>query len=1451
MPLSNNPSGFNFLDENVLLMRLQVFLFILIFISPAAFAKHSHTPASQETVTLQLKWLHQFQFAGYYAAKEKGFYAEEGLDVQIRKRTLDKIVVDEVSSGRAEYGVGDSGILADYANGGAIKALAAIYQHNPLVFLSKQSSGVISPYEMPGKKIMYDKQGRDNAPLLAMLLNAHVTEDKYTLVKPTMDYMSLVRDEADVMYAYISDQPYYFEKLGVKINIINPQNYGIDFYGDILFTSEQEIINHPGRADRFRRASLKGWRYAMKHPDEIIKLIINQYNPGADMEALRYEAEAMRKLILSETVPLGSITPQRLRSVADSYAQLKISRELKDSEIARFIYQGIDQFDLTQQELKWLHDHPVIRVGIKDDFAPFEWIDKNNEYVGLAADYIKIIEQQLGRRFELITLKSMTAMREMVKKGQLDVIAHLNQSAENKAIFNFTTSYAVSPIVVINTSNSEFIGSLAELNGKKLAIKETCFRKAWIAENFPEIQLINAGNSLAALEQVSSGEVDAFIADATHASYMIKNAGLYNLHFSSTTIDFNRYGLAIPQNNPELYSIINKVLNNIDAEQHQALTDKWLRLDIKQGMNLQTLLKYLFVLIVFLFIIAYWIYLLNRSKKILKEQEKKLTAIFNASNDAIFLLKDEQICDCNHRALDLFKIQDKQSVIGGTLANLSRKQQSINADDQQQINHHLKTALLQGAHHFEWECRTEQGEYFPAEIQLSVFEVSHESLLLLSIRDISARKQTERREHLQGQALEKALQELLSRERELDFQKKALDEHAIVSIADDKGELIYVNNKFCEINGFTEEELLGQNHRIIKSEEHPSELFANLWETISNGKVWHGELKNRAKDGSEYWVSSTIVPKLNEHGKPEKYIAMRTDITQLKLLERKSSLESEYASVRAKISQILQGQETLKERLENTLSVLVTAHELHLQQKAGVFLIHEEDPDLHMFATYGEFSQEFMLKEQCVKSGSCLCGKVAVSGELRVSDNCFTDHDHEHSFEGMTAHGHYIVPIKFADELVGVLFIYTDPYPSKEPSRLSLLKQIGDLIGLAISNNKITKALKQETEKANEANKAKSQFLSSMSHELRTPLNAILGFGHLLETDDEAPLSEIQQESVDYILKSGKHLLALIDEVLELSAIEVGKLELSIDSVNLNDCIEDCLLLVSNSAVQNNIEINVYARNKGIFVHADYTKLKQVLLNLMTNAIKYNRSGGSVTIDWQQTKSERLKIKIIDTGMGISAANQKKVFTEFNRLGKETSLIEGTGIGLVVTKNLIELMNGKIGFESTEGKGSTFWIELPTAYNPQQQSKLETIPDEAAASSAGQTLSKKPERSDSIKQVLYVEDNPANRKLIKSYFQKQQNYDLDMAESAESAYQMLLDEKNYDLILMDIHLPKMSGKELTKMLRENPKFKSIPIIALSAAAMKQDIESSADLFDSYLTKPVDLSVLTNMLKKFT
>jgi signal transduction histidine kinase/CheY-like chemotaxis protein len=415
------------------------------------------------------------------------------------------------------------------------------------------------------------------------------------------------------------------------------------------------------------------------------------------------------------------------------------------------------------------------------------------------------------------------------------------------------------------------------------------------------------------------------------------------------------------------------------------------------------------------------------------------------------------------------------------------------------------------------------------------------------------------------------------------------------------------------------------------------------------------------------------------------------------------------------------------------------------------------------------------------------------------------------------------------------------------PERIRIAEEVATQLAIAIGQARLHERVRQQavdlerrveertaeltaaTAEADRANRAKSEFLGRMSHELRTPLNAILGFGQLLEMGTLAPK---HREGVEHILRAGRHLLGLIDEVLDISRIEAGRLQLSLEPVPVEATLRHAIDLVRPLARGHDIRVDLEPVDERLHVLADRQRLQQVLLNFLSNAIKYNRAGGTVTASCARGEGSRLSIDVTDTGPGIATAKLDRLFVPFDRLGAEGSGVEGTGLGLALSKSLVEAMGGAIRVRSREGEGSTFSVELLFVAGPVEAADAAPMPAPVAAGEGP------PART-----VLYIEDNVSNLRLVESVLSHRPGVNVLSAMQGGVGLELARHHRP-DLILLDRHLPDMAGDRVFDLLREDARTRDIPVVILSADAIPEGAKRLLDAgVREYLTKPLDVRKL--------
>ena len=629
--------------------------------------------------------------------------------------------------------------------------------------------------------------------------------------------------------------------------------------------------------------------------------------------------------------------------------------------------------------------------------------------------------------------------------------------------------------------------------------------------------------------------------------------------------------------------------------------------------------------------------------------------------------------------------------------------------------------------------------------------------------------------------------------RALNNQKFALDQHAIVSMTDLQGRITYANHKFTEISGYSQQELLGQNHRLVSSAQHPPAFFVHLWETLSGGRVWHGEICNRSKAGALYWVDATIVPLLDGNGLPEQYIAIRTDITVRKSME-------------AALAEQLRFVEVLLEAIPTAI---------YLKDRQGRYLrFNKAFEDLFGIA-----------RAQWV-------GKTVF--ELVPDEAAAMDAKDQALFADRAIQTYEAV---FTNRQTGVR---RDGLYRKAP----LTDLQGDITGLVgtildiTDKNRIEQELREAKRNAEAASQAKSDFLANMSHEIRTPMNGVIGMTDLALDLEQNPT---QREYLRIVKSSAQSLMVILNDVLDFSKIEAGKLNVESVRFPLLETIDETLKTLRSRAAQKGLVLQSQLQpDLPAEVLGDPVRLRQILTNLCDNAIKFTAQGGVyVRVSCAPVGDlQVLHFAVRDTGIGIAADQQQGVFEAFSQADSSTTRrFGGTGLGLTICARLVELMGGRIWLESAQGQGSTFHFTL------QVQAAVATAPAPSVAPAAAPGVR--------ALQVLLVEDHPINQMLATTLLKKW-GHTVVLAQNGQEAVD-LFGSQRWDMVLMDMQMPVMGGLEATRLIRASEAAgQRTPIVAMTANAMASDRQACLEAgMDDHLAKPFQAAALQAVLAHFS
>ena len=548
------------------------FLFFFAF-----FGLYMQVAIADQSVKLQLVWKHQFQFAGYYMAKEKGFYSNAGIDVSFIEFGNDIDYVNNVISGKTEFAVGRSSLVLDRMEGKPVVMLGAIFQHSPAILLAKKRKDLQTLADLKNKQMMFTDDQIGLASIHAMLVSAGVTEDSYTLQKHSFNIDDLIEGKTDAMIAYISNEPFLMTERGIDYTVFSPQAYGFDLYSDILFTSETLIDSNPKLVNDFYQASLKGWQYAITHIDETIEVIKQKYNSqNKSRAALRFEAEALIDLIDQDYATLGKIDSEKLSKNIQLYRLMGLVLT-KGSSLAGLIYEHnlvqTKKIKFTEQEQEWLANHPVVKVGI-EQWPPVLFY-QNNRVTGVTGDMLNLVAEKTGLELQFIS-GEWNDLLTGFKNKEIDVLPNTYYSKERAEFGMYSASYFALRENIYTKQNNNMIHSLADLVNKKLAIVKGYATIDSVKKKYPDIQILETANLTQSVQYVLSGKADAlFESYIISETYFRENSITGLKAISDFSIQPNMLHFFSQLDQPLLYSILQKGLAAINIQEKRAIINQW------------------------------------------------------------------------------------------------------------------------------------------------------------------------------------------------------------------------------------------------------------------------------------------------------------------------------------------------------------------------------------------------------------------------------------------------------------------------------------------------------------------------------------------------------------------------------------------------------------------------------------------------------------------------------------------------------------------------------------------------------------------------------------------------------------------------------------------------------------------------------------------------------------
>jgi PAS domain S-box-containing protein len=607
-------------------------------------------------VSIQLQWLDQFQFAGYYIAKEKGFYTDAGLDVEIKKYSYGVMPIDEVESGRVTFGVGRSSLIIDRSDGKKVVALSSIFQSSPLVLLGLKSSGIKKVSDFKGRNVMSTDDVTSAASFIAMMNSQKIDQKDVNFIPHSFDLRDIITGKTDLMASYISNEPFRLAQKNIDYIIFDPKDYGFDFYSDILFTSEHQIEKHPNIVRKFTEASLKGWEYAFNNIEEAIHIIYDKYNSqNKTIQQLRYEASELKRLAYYKTDMIGDIDKDKIKRILDIYTVLGLIKNKVD--IDKFIYVPGNMM-LSKSQKEYLDTKRFISVCIDPYWKPFEYIE-DGKHKGITSDYMKLFSKIIDKEIKLVPTRSWEESKQYVKQRKCDMLAAASYTKERAEYLDFTTEYLKFPYVIATTSKSSYIFGVDQIKEQKIGMVKGYSFIGVLKQRYPEINIVEFENIDKGLQALSDNEIFAFIDTASTIGYSIRKQNLIDIKISGQLKDIWKLRAATRNDESQLNEIFQYAIDMITPKDHTDILNKWHTIKFDQEVDYRLIWQMIIVVIVLVIIFVYFYQKLKRSKDIAEESLTNIQQIFDTTIEGISVSDENlNIFMVNKAALNIFGYSD-------------------------------------------------------------------------------------------------------------------------------------------------------------------------------------------------------------------------------------------------------------------------------------------------------------------------------------------------------------------------------------------------------------------------------------------------------------------------------------------------------------------------------------------------------------------------------------------------------------------------------------------------------------------------------------------------------------------------------------------------------------------------------------------------------------------------